>query len=46
MTVRSQRLAYLLESATSKLGIDLYLALSLPRLDEARAFLEERFLET
>jgi len=44
VAVRSERLAYLLESATSKLGIDLHLAQSLPGLDEARAFLETRFL--
>jgi hypothetical protein len=43
VTVRSERLAYLLESAISKLGIDLYVAQSLPALDEARAFLERRF---
>ena len=44
VAVRSERLAYLLEPAISKLGIDLYLAESLPAVDEARAFLGERFL--
>ncbi|MBC8447934.1 MAG: hypothetical protein H8D78_09305 [Chloroflexi bacterium] len=41
--VRSERLWDLLEPLTAELGIRLDMALSLPALDEAKGFLEQRF---